>query len=377
MKYVTPQGRVPAYTPQRRAGFPYPPQGIPVVVPPPPPIIAWSMFMYDHYHRGVAGVPASVIYFGCWDYKIYALNADGTLKWTYATGDAVTYPSPVVDKEGTIYIGSRDDYFYALNADGTLKWRFYTGEIDASAAVDLETGVIYVGSYSKAIYAFNPDGSVKWKYATSDYVLASVTLYDRDIYVSDYSGILYHLSSEGELIWTYSMGGNVWLSAPGIDSHGIYLGRKMNELHAINFDGTNRWIYKTTGDVVASPSIDDYGNIYFAESPLYYDGYFRCLNYNGELLWSYFIQAAYSSAALSEKIYIGSRNYRVYAFNYDGTLAWSYETGQEVVASPSIDKNETIFIGSADCKMYAFNPDGTVRWTFTAGDVVKSTAAII
>ncbi len=47
--------------------------------------------------------------------------APGTLKWSYATGGGI-YSSPAVGPDGTIYVGSRDFSLYAINPDGTLKW---------------------------------------------------------------------------------------------------------------------------------------------------------------------------------------------------------------------------------------------------------------
>ena len=48
--------------------------------------------------------------------NLYALNADGSLKWKYATGEVVR-SSPAVGADGTVYVGSDDKNLYALNAD--------------------------------------------------------------------------------------------------------------------------------------------------------------------------------------------------------------------------------------------------------------------
>ena len=36
--------------------------------------------------------------------------------------------SPAIDADGTIYVGSWDTNLYAVNADGSLKWRLKTGK---------------------------------------------------------------------------------------------------------------------------------------------------------------------------------------------------------------------------------------------------------
>ena len=35
--------------------------------------------------------------------------------------------TPAVGDDGTIYVGSQDNKLYAINSDGTLKWSYYTG----------------------------------------------------------------------------------------------------------------------------------------------------------------------------------------------------------------------------------------------------------
>ncbi|GAI33680.1 unnamed protein product, partial [marine sediment metagenome] len=68
------------------------------------------------------------IYFGtfegAWtDAKIFAVNPNGTEKWSYPTGYHTT-SDPAIGDDGTIYIGSGDTYLYALYPNGTLRWIF-------------------------------------------------------------------------------------------------------------------------------------------------------------------------------------------------------------------------------------------------------------
>lgn len=54
----------------------------------------------------------------------------------------------------------------------------------------------------------------------------------------------------------------------------------------------------------------------------------------------------------------------------DGTLLWSFETGDGIESSPAIASDGTIYIASHDCILYALNPDGTEKWQFKAGDPI-------
>ncbi|WP_052279228.1 PKD domain-containing protein [Methanosarcina acetivorans] len=117
------------------------------------------------------------IYFGCNNANLYALNPDGTLKWTYSVGTSASQAiksSPAIGSDGTIYFGSNNQYFYALYPDGTLKWSSKAGSFGQTTPTIGSDGTIYIDNYgSKTLYAFNPDGTVKWSYADGNYNYAS------------------------------------------------------------------------------------------------------------------------------------------------------------------------------------------------------------
>jgi outer membrane protein assembly factor BamB len=74
------------------------------------------------------------------------------LKWVFPTADAVL-SRPAIDTDGTIYVGSYDGKLYAVNPDGTMKWSFLTreGVGDSSPAIGGD-GTIYVGSWDGKLY---------------------------------------------------------------------------------------------------------------------------------------------------------------------------------------------------------------------------------
>jgi len=62
--------------------------------------------------------------------------------------------SPAAGLDGTVYAGADDNNLYAVNPDGTQKWSFPTsGQILASPAVGGD-GIVYVGSNDHSLYAF-------------------------------------------------------------------------------------------------------------------------------------------------------------------------------------------------------------------------------
>jgi outer membrane protein assembly factor BamB len=78
---------------------------------------------------------------------------DGTLLWAYdipqihQTADDV-YCSPTIGADGTIYFGAETGSFYALNPDGTLKWSApLQGGNNWSSPALLDDGTLYIGSH--------------------------------------------------------------------------------------------------------------------------------------------------------------------------------------------------------------------------------------
>ena len=77
---------------------------------------------------------------------------------------------------------------------------------------------------------------------------------------------------------------------------------------------------------------------------------------SGTLLWSY-ATGGYvlsSPAVANGVVYVGSRDYKLYALKAKtGVPLWSYATGGQVDSSPAV-ANGVVYVGSGDGKVYAF-----------------------
>lgn len=134
------------------------------------------------------------------DTSFWAVNPDGTLKWSFDTEDGVE-SSPAIGPDGTLYFGSYDGYLYAVTdngSEGVLEWKFPTGgAIDGSPTVDGD-GVIYFGSRDALLYALYPDGTVKWTFPATHGFESSPTIDDNGyLYIGNLNGNLYALGTGG------------------------------------------------------------------------------------------------------------------------------------------------------------------------------------
>ena len=93
------------------------------------------------------------IYAG-WD-VLYAVNPDGSVKWTFSGYGAIEGGTPCTSKEGIIYYGTIGDKIVAMNPNGALRWQNNIGSCQSPPAID-SRGWIYIGSESPgaAIHAF-------------------------------------------------------------------------------------------------------------------------------------------------------------------------------------------------------------------------------
>ncbi len=287
------------------------------------------------------------IYFGSYDYKLYATKPDRTTKWEYTTSGAID-SSPAIGVDGTVYVGSHDGNLYAIKPGGTLKWKYTTGGVHRSSPAVSPDGTIYFGSIDDHLYAISSNGVLKWRYTTGGPIQFSPAIgLDGTIYIgsSDYN--LYAIKPDGTLRWRYFTYPYNPSSSVAIGSDGtIYLGLGDKYLYAIN-DGVTKWRFGT-GDVVeAAPAIGSDGTIYANSC----DGNFYAITPEGTLKWRYVAAESglvRSSPAidLDGTVYFGSSDTRLYAVKSDGTLKWSVDLGYKIHSSPAIGMDGVVYVGS-------------------------------
>jgi len=129
---------------------------------------------------------------GSTDKRVYAFSRDGSLRWSYPTGDLVLSTPAVGDIDPGVpgletVIGSGDRYVYLLDVDGNVIWRRPTGwTVRSSPAIadldgdqDLE---ILVGSDDDRVWAWHHTGAMVagWPQTTGADVLSSPHIGDVD-----------------------------------------------------------------------------------------------------------------------------------------------------------------------------------------------------
>ncbi len=341
----------------------------------------WPMFQWNAKHVGKSPYDTSG-------------NA-GQKLWNYTTGYWIT-SQPIIDFSGTIYIGSWDWNMYAINSDGSLKWKVSVGgKVYSSPALDND-GILYVPTYDSqkvyAIYASN--GTVKWTFLLAEPNKDSSPVIGDDgtIYVgcggdnSNY-GYLYAINPDGTLKWRYQAHYVVW-SSPVIDDNGnIYFGSSSSNsyegyFYSLDSSGTKRWEYRVDDDIISSPSIGPNGDIYVGST----DKNFYAFTSDGLVNWSYRAgdngeptgYFRYNAPAIGSDgtIYTGNSNGYLYAFYPDGTLKWMKDMGSTVY-TPILDRHDILYVGLSSGDLVALNTTNqNVIWSYHTGNAIVGAPAI-
>jgi len=312
--------------------------------------------------------------------------------WTYTPGGGITWSSPAIGEDGTIYFGSRDGNLYAINPDGTLKWTYGTnGAIQSSPAIGAD-GTIYIGSDDGNLYAIEDSithGKLRWKHEVINpqYPPRGPIMIGTDgtIYVA--AGHLEALDENGNLKWDYNTGAANTPHGTALSHDGstIYVEHATFSdyyLTSLDTSGSVNWELDIGGAPFdfshSTPTVGSDGVIYFptgfSNSKLY------AINPNGTVKWSLggLGDLRYTSAGIGrgDTIYMaGGFGKNFHAIDPTGTKVWTFTTANYVLSSPIIDGNGTIYFASYD-SLFAVGADGTLIWAFGLEANAKSSPAM-
>jgi outer membrane protein assembly factor BamB len=369
------------------------------------------------------------IYIGSGNGALYAVNPNGTLKWKYETGGALT-ASPAIGSDGTIYIGSMDRQFYAINPDGTLKWIFPTKtNFTSSAAIGADGTIYAAGTYQdNIIFPCESDSScaITTTQACGGGLASCPT--GQICVVSACAIPTDQACSPSDPCPT----GQTCVSG---QSAPFTVTTQLSTLFAINPNGTEKWEFLVnksgfsgipglSGFVHSSPAVASDGTIYIgSEGDVPFDrsdfcdktsdypasdvdpafpvnGHLYAINPDGTLKKDFKTLGRVDSSpsiGADGTVYVGSQRTLklygidhsrlvdenpstmgfVYAINQNGTIKWFVDLYGDVDSSPAIGSDGTVYVGADNFHVYALNhANGAIKWVEPTRDEVKSSPAV-
>ncbi len=303
-----------------------------------------------------------------------------TQLWATSVGGAMR-GGPVVDAQGNIYVGCEDKKLYSITANGAIKWTYTSDYPFYPTPAIGSDGTIY--GASDMVQALTPAGALKWKYERRDIAMvitvplklntAGDTIY---LVANSSTGqgdrIIALNTANGTAKWEmkFSKGSS---STPGIGPDGtVYVGSEEATVYALDpLTGAVKWQHQEAGSLgIRGPiAIDDSGNIYFCrstQSPA--ANAVVCLNPNGSIKWTYstgeYLANPPSIAiGVDGTIYAGF--YGMHAIAPNGQKKWSSKTTGNVGIYPGaavVDASGNVYFGTSDGKILAYSANGIALW---------------
>jgi YVTN family beta-propeller protein len=124
---------------------------------------------------------------------IAATSSAGSTRWYYeGLGGDVGFTGVSLASDGTVYAGGTDERLYAIEQDGTLRWTTIPGNGAVSTPAVLSDGSLCALADSGRINIVSSSGNVVWSAEVGDNIVSSVTVgSDSTLYLAGESGRLY------------------------------------------------------------------------------------------------------------------------------------------------------------------------------------------
>jgi outer membrane protein assembly factor BamB/tRNA A-37 threonylcarbamoyl transferase component Bud32 len=310
----------------------------------------WSFKCEDEV-RGTPVLHQGMLFIGCYDNNMYALNAaDGQFQWKYAAEGGIVSKPAVFD--GNVFFGSEDQRMHVVTArSGKLVWTYYTeGKIRSSPRI--AEGHIFFGSDDMAMHAVNVNtGRAVWKFMTEEAIHSTPLVANEMVYFGTEGGTMYAVDFRGEIKWRFQAKRAI-TSSPVFNGQAMYFASLDSTLYALDpKKGWVLWRFRLGKGSVSSPAIaDEYVFVGAA------DGFIYCVDArSSKEIWRYKTdnQVSSSPAIYKDSLYCGSVDGNLYCLEYrTGRLRWKFETESQITGSPLVH-DDIVYIGSTDHHIYA------------------------
>ena len=310
----------------------------------------WSFKCEDEI-RGTPILHQGMLFIGCYDNNLYALNAaDGKFEWKYATeGGIVSKPAVY---EGNVFFGSEDRRLHVVSArSGKVVWTYYTdGKVRSSPRI--AEGHIFLGSDDMHLHAINVNtGRAVWKFMTEGSIHSTPLVANEMVYVGTEGGTLYAIDFRGEVKWRFQAKRAI-TSSPAIAGQVMYFASLDSTLYALDpKKGWVIWRFRLGKGSVSSPAIAD--ELVFVGAA---DGFIYCVDARtSKEIWRFRTdnQVSSSPAIYKDSLYCGSVDGNMYCLEYrTGRLRWKFQTQGQIIGSPLVF-DDIVYIGSTDHHVYA------------------------
>lgn len=325
------------------------------------------------------------------------LSVSTRLLWSYHAGAAISW-AVAVGPNGSVVVGTDVGGIHVVDAGGnkTCSW---TAPAVGGKAEGVATPLTLSGDGTRLFFAttqrfhgLNPATCAPLWPPQNGLFYASQPVYDPGsavVYIGSYGTI----TTKGSLLAINSGTGQVLGSFPltdvvneavtgspalSADNKTVYIGSSNFKLYAV--DATDpaqmkaSWSYPTGGKVETKPLVTP-GRIYLSSR----DKAIHAIDPGtGQKIpeFNFTAKAGFLSGPVLGKesglLYAGSLDLQLYAVDFTGKVAASYETGRMMYSSPAIGPNGAVFaVQTLPGRIYALTPKLQLLWSIQPGTSEK------
>lgn len=294
--------------------------------------------------------------------------------WTFECEDEIR-GGPAYDN-GLIYVGCYDNNLYALNAtDGKFEWKYPTegGVVSRPAFAE---GMVLFGSEDGRLYSVSGrGGKLSWTYPTDGPIRCSPRVAEGHVFIGSDDGSMHAVNIlSSRRVWRYETGGPV-RSTPTVMNDLLFFGSESGDLFCMDFRGTVKWRFKTKREILSSPIIVKGALIFTSLDSIMYSVDTK----TGWVIWRFRMgKGSVSTPASADNfVFAGSADGYIYSVDAGSSREiWRFKTDHQVSGSPLVYK-DSLYCGTADGSLYCLEyRTGRLRWKFSTGGPITSSPIV-
>jgi outer membrane protein assembly factor BamB len=311
----------------------------------------WPVFRGNPRQTGVATTPLPDNLAVLWKFEVKKPengSGDNAFEGTAAIAD------------GVVFVGCQDEHVYAVNlADGKLKWK-YKASAPIKVGAAWNGGLVYIGDEDGKFHCIDAaTGAKRWIFDT-DAEITSAANFDGDrVLFGAGDSLLYCLDKDkgGQPLWTFKVPGGPVMGTPAIIDSKTFVAGCDSMLHVIDTKtGKELNGVELEGQVAATPAL--VGDVLYVGTMT---NQIQAIDWKaGKVVWTYEAKKkqqpfAGAVAATKDLIIGGSRDRCIHAVDVkSGTEKWVFPTGGRVDSSPVV-AGQRVYGGSSDSKLYVLD----------------------
>lgn len=238
--------------------------------------------------------------------------------------------------EGLVYFGCRDGNLYAYTPEGELRWK-YGSQAGIGASPACSDDRVVCANYRGDVFCLDAEkGTLVWSLPTRAKIVSSPRIWGALVVAATTDGRLVAIRlGDGKKLWEKKLGRSIW-ATPAVGKDYIVAATAEGALVKLDHRGNVSWKVTPGGEIHSSPACAEERNLVVFGTN---DGHVNAHALgNGKRVWRFAARAAVGGSPVVEddRIYVGAKNGKVFAFALDGTLAWQREIGGEVLSQPLV-----------------------------------------